>query len=831
MRNSDRFTERARKAIALAQESASELGHSYVGTEHILLGIAREGEGLGAKVLRDNGMDDKLVSELIERFVGRGVPGTPAQGLTPRAKRVIELALADANRLGHNYVGTEHLLMGILREPDSSAARLITSLGIDLNSLYTDLMAVFGNPESRPRAAQGAARSNARRSAGSTKTLDEYGRDLTELAEKGALDPVIGRENEITRVIQILSRRTKNNPVLIGEPGVGKTAVVEGLAQKIASGDVPDDLLGKRVVSLDLTGMLAGTKYRGDFEERVKGVLADVQKAGDVILFIDELHSIIGAGGAEGAIDAANILKPALSRGEIQVVGATTLNEYRKYIEKDAALERRFQPVTVNEPTIEESIEIIRGLRDKYEAHHKLKISDEAIDAAVNLSSRYINDRFLPDKAIDLMDEAASRVRMRSRTMPAEIQTIEKRVNALQSEKESAIQAQDFEQAALLRDREKEQRAELEKARDEWEQKRGGARGCVTAEDIAEVVSGWTGVPVTSLTEDESTRLMKMEEILHKRVVGQDEAVSAVARAIRRGRVGLKDPKRPIGSFLFLGPTGVGKTELCKALAEAVFGDENAMIRIDMSEFMEKHTVSKLIGSPPGYVGYDEGGQLTEKVRRKPYSVILFDEIEKAHEDVFNIMLQIMDDGVLTDSQGRHVNFKNTIIVMTSNVGAKNIVDAKKPLGFTHDGEDGRVKSPEEIRELVMGDLRRTFRPEFLNRIDDIIVFHQLTREDIREIATNMLATVEKRIAGLGVTLTVTDEALDKLAGKGFDPVYGARPLRRVIQTDIEDNVAELVLTGTLKSGDKAEARVEDGKIVIVKAGSEPAQGEGKKAE
>ena len=831
MRNSDRFTERARKAIALAQESASELGHSYVGTEHILLGIAREGEGLGAKVLRDNGVDDKLVSELIERFVGRGVPGTPAQGLTPRAKRVIELALADANRLGHNYVGTEHLLMGILREPDSSAARLITSLGIDLNSLYTDLMAVFGNPESRPRAAQGAARSNARRSAGSTKTLDEYGRDLTELAEKGALDPVIGRENEITRVIQILSRRTKNNPVLIGEPGVGKTAVVEGLAQKIASGDVPDDLLGKLVVSLDLTGMLAGTKYRGDFEERVKGVLADVQKAGDVILFIDELHTIIGAGGAEGAIDAANILKPALSRGEIQVVGATTLNEYRKYIEKDAALERRFQPVTVNEPTIEESIEIIRGLRDKYEAHHKLKISDEAIDAAVNLSSRYINDRFLPDKAIDLMDEAASRVRMRSRTMPAEIQTIEKRVNALQSEKESAIQAQDFEQAALLRDREKEQRAELEKARDEWEQKRGGARGCVTAEDIAEVVSGWTGVPVTSLTEDESTRLMKMEEILHKRVVGQDEAVSAVARAIRRGRVGLKDPKRPIGSFLFLGPTGVGKTELCKALAEAVFGDENAMIRIDMSEFMEKHTVSKLIGSPPGYVGYDEGGQLTEKVRRKPYSVILFDEIEKAHEDVFNIMLQIMDDGVLTDSQGRHVNFKNTIIVMTSNVGAKNIVDAKKPLGFTHDGEDDRVKSPEEIRELVMGDLRRTFRPEFLNRIDDIIVFHQLTREDIREIATNMLATVEKRIAGLGVTLTVTDEALDKLAGKGFDPVYGARPLRRVIQTDIEDNVAELVLTGTLKSGDKAEARVEDGKIVIVKAGSEPAQGEGKKAE
>ncbi len=826
MRNSDRFTERAKKAIALAQESASELGHSYVGTEHILLGIAREGEGLGAKVLRDSGMDDKLITELIERFVGRGVPGTPAQGLTPRAKRVIELAIADANRLGHNYVGTEHLLMGILREPESSAARLITSLGIDLNRIYTDLMAVFGNPESRPRAAQGAQRTAARRSAGSTKTLDQYSRDLTELAEKGALDPGIGREKEIARVIQILSRRTKNNPVLIGEPGVGKTAVAEGLAQKVASGDVPDDLLGKRIVSLDLTGMLAGTKYRGDFEERIKGVLAEVQKAGDVILFIDELHTIIGAGAAEGAIDAANIIKPALGRGEIQVIGATTLNEYRKYIEKDAALERRFQPVTVDEPTVEQSIEIIRGLRDKYEAHHKLKISDEAIEAAVKMSSRYINDRFLPDKAIDLMDEAASRVRMKSRTVPNDLQVIENRVKALESEKESAIQAQDFEQAALLRDREKEQRAELDKARAEWERSIGGERGCVTAEDIAEVVSGWTGVPVTSLTEDESARLMNMEKILHERVIGQDEAVSAVSRAIRRGRVGLKDPKRPIGSFLFLGPTGVGKTELCKALAEAVFGDENAMIRIDMSEFMEKHTVSKLIGSPPGYVGYDEGGQLTEKVRRKPYSVILFDEIEKAHEDVFNIMLQIMEDGLLTDSQGRHVNFKNTIIVMTSNVGAKNIIEGKKQLGFTHDGEADKVRSSDEIRELVMGDLRRTFKPEFLNRIDDIIVFNQLTRENIRDIAANMLRTVEKRIADLGIELSVSDEALDKLADKGFDPVYGARPLRRAIQTAIEDGTAERLLSGELKSGDKAEAVVEDGRIVIKKA-----EGEQPKAE
>ena len=822
MRNSDRFTEKAKKAIALAQESASELGHSYVGTEHILLGITREGEGLGAKVLRDAGMDDKLVTELIERFVGRGTPGTPAQGLTPRAKRVIELAMADAARLGHNYVGTEHLLMGILREPDSSAARLITSVGIDLNRLYTDLMNVFGNPESRARASQGAGQQRQRRSSGSTKTLDQYSRDLTAMAEKGALDPVIGRDKEIARVIQILSRRSKNNPVLIGEPGVGKTAVAEGLAQKVASGDVPEDLRGKRIVSLDLTGMLAGTKYRGDFEERIKSVLEEVQKAGDVILFIDELHTIIGAGGAEGAIDAANILKPALSRGEIQVIGATTLNEYRKYIEKDAALERRFQPVTVNEPTIEQSIAIIRGLRDKYEAHHKLKISDEAIEAAVKMSSRYINDRFLPDKAIDLVDEAASRVRMKSHTAPDELQTIEKRVEAIVSEKEAAIAAQDFEQAALLRDREKEQRAELEKARSEWESKRGGARGCVTAEDIAEVVSGWTGVPVTSLTEDESSRLMKMEEILHKRVIGQDEAVSAVSRAIRRGRVGLKDPKRPIGSFLFLGPTGVGKTELCKALAEAVFGDENAMIRIDMSEFMEKHTVSKLIGSPPGYVGYDEGGQLTEKVRRKPYSVILFDEIEKAHEDVFNIMLQIMEDGLLTDSQGRHVNFKNTIIVMTSNVGAKNITESKRQLGFSHEsGEDGKVRDAAEIRELVMGDLRRTFKPEFLNRIDDIIVFHQLTKENIRAIAQSMLSTVCKRIADLGITLTVTDEALDKLADQGFDPIYGARPLRRAIQTAIEDTTAEELLTGTLKSGDRAEARVADGKIVIVKTEAE----------
>jgi ATP-dependent Clp protease ATP-binding subunit ClpC len=823
MRNGDRFTERAKTAITKAQEAAAELGHSYVGTEHLLLGLAKEGEGLGARVLRENGLDEALLTELVEKFVGRGTVGMPPQGLTPRAKRVIELAAMDASRLGHNYVGTEHLLMGILREPESAGARIIMSTGADLNKLYTDIMNVFGNPDYqtsfRPTAAAGApagGRQSGRKS--DTKTLDQFSRDLTELARAGQLDPVIGRDEEIQRVIQILSRRSKNNPVLIGEPGVGKTAVAEGLAQRVAAGDVPENLRDKRIVSLDLTGMLAGTKYRGDFEERIKAALDEVKKVGNVVLFIDELHTIVGAGAAEGAIDAANIIKPALGRGEIQMIGATTLNEYRKYIEKDAALERRFQPVMVDEPTEEESIQILHGLRDRYEAHHKLKITDEAIEAAVKMSSRYINDRYLPDKAIDLVDEAASRVRMESLTPPPDLKAIEARINALASEKEAAIRAQDFEQAAQIRDREREQREELEKARKEWEKGRTGTRGSVTKEDIAAVVAGWTGIPVTSLTEDESQRLLKMEDVLHQRVVGQNEAVSAVSRAIRRGRVGLKDPKRPVGSFLFLGPTGVGKTELCKALAEAVFGDENAMIRVDMSEFMEKHTVSKLIGSPPGYVGYDEGGQLTEKVRRKPYSVILFDEIEKAHEDVFNIMLQIMDDGRLTDSQGRHVDFKNTIIVMTSNVGAKNITENRTKLGFSHEeGKDGTIHSDEEIRSLVMADLRRTFRPEFLNRIDDIIVFHQLKREDIRRIAGNMLKIVGERVEGLGVTLSVTDEALDKLSEKGFDPVYGARPLRRTIQTEIEDQVAEKLLDGTFKTGDKVRATVRDDKIALEK--------------
>ncbi|MDO4749852.1 MAG: ATP-dependent Clp protease ATP-binding subunit [Eubacteriales bacterium] len=812
MRNADRFTEKAKKALANAQETASELGHSFVGSEHILLGIVRESEGLGARVLRENGLDAEFLTEVVEKVIGRGAPGAPVQGLTPNAKAVIERAVADANHLRHSYVGTEHLLMGILRDPNCGASRLMTHTGADLNKLYTEVVNVFRDPgysSSGPR--QPVGRASARRA--DTKTLDQYSRDLTAAAEQGELDPVIGRDREISRVIQILSRRTKNNPVLIGEPGVGKTAVAEGLAQRVAAGDVPEDLQNKRIVSLDLTGMLAGTKYRGDFEERIRGVLEEVKKAGDCVLFIDELHTIIGAGAAEGAIDAANIIKPALGRGEIQVIGATTLNEYRKYIEKDAALERRFQPVMVAEPTEEESIAIIRGLRDRYEAHHRLEITDEALKAAVQLSARYINDRYLPDKAIDLMDEAASRVRMETMTEPEELKAFEARIHALAVEKEEAIKAQDFEQAAVLRDREREQCEELNKARSAWSRNREGKRGSVTAEDIAAVVSGWTGVPVTSLTEDESARLLRMEEVLHRRVIGQDEAVSAVSRAIRRGRVGLKDPKRPIGSFLFLGPTGVGKTELCKALAEAVFGDENAMIRVDMSEYMEKHTVSKLIGSPPGYVGYEEGGQLTEQIRRKPYSVVLFDEIEKAHEDVFNILLQVMDDGRLTDSQGRHVDFRNTILVMTSNVGARSITEKRTSLGFRDEASED--KSHEDIRNRVMEDLRRTFRPEFLNRIDETIVFRQLTKENIRQIASNMLRTVSERVQSLGVRLEVTDEALDKLAEIGFDPVYGARPLRRSIQNAVEDTVAEKLLDGSLHAGGTILALVRDGKLVL----------------
>lgn len=818
MKNSDKFTEKARSAISGAQQAAEEMGHSYVGTEHLLLGIAREGEGLGARMLVRSGLDAQTITEFIEKCVGRGTPGLPVQGLTPRAKRVIELAMNDAVQLGHSYVGTEHLLMGILREPESAGARIITSAGGDLNRIYTDIMGVFGTPEYHPRSQSVVQTQN--RTAGrksDTKTLDQYGRDMTDMAKKGRIDPVIGREKEIRRVIQILSRRTKNNPVLIGEPGVGKTSVAEGLALRVAASDVPEDLRGKRIFSLDLSLMLAGTKYRGDFEDRIKNVLREVERAGDVILFIDELHTIVGAGAAEGAIDASNIIKPALGRSEIQVIGATTLDEYRRHIEKDAALERRFQPVMVEEPTKEESIRIITGIRDRYEAHHKLKITDEAIEAAVRLSSRYISDRYLPDKAIDLIDEAASSVRMVSLTPPSELQETEKNLNALSLEKEEAVRSQDFERAAALRDRENRLRLALKTAREEWDEDRAG-RGEVGPEDIASVVSAWTGVPLSSLNASEQEKLLNMEQQLHQRVVGQNEAVSAVSRAIRRGRVGLKDPNRPVGSFLFCGPTGVGKTELCRALAETVFGTENAIIRLDMSEYMEKHAVSKLIGSPPGYVGYDEGGQLTERVRRHPYSVVLFDELEKAHEDVFNILLQIMEDGTLTDSRGRHVDFRNTIIVMTSNIGAKNITEKRTSVGF-RETDNIPGYSHEEIRKLVMEDMKKKFKPEFLNRVDELIVFRKLEKDDMRLIAKRMLSKVSERAAGLGVTLEISEAAAEKLAQKGFDPAYGARPLRRAIQTQVEDPIAEKLLDNTISSGDRVELIVcgDDLKLVTAR--------------
>ena len=814
--NENRFTERAQKAFQLAQAAAAELGHGYVGTEHLLLGLAREGEGVAARALNDAGLDADTIRESIVNLVGQDEPlEAPAQGLTPRTKRIIEIAVHLAARMGHSYVGTEHLLMGILREGEGVAARILLETGVEPNRFFNHILSLIGGEAAGPEEDPVGKGGRPAGKRGSTKTLDQFTQDLTAKAAEGALDPVIGRDEEIARVIQILSRRTKNNPCLIGEPGVGKTAVVEGLAQRIQSGDVPDTLAGKRLLALDLSGMIAGTKYRGEFEERIKQAMDEIKKAGDVILFIDELHMIIGAGSAEGAVDAANIIKPALGRGEIQVIGATTLNEYRKYIEKDAALERRFQPVTVGEPTPEEAEQILFGLRDRYEAHHKLNITDEAIHAAVELSRRYINDRYLPDKAIDLIDEAASRVRMQSLTAPPDLKGLEDEVKRLAAEKEEAVRSQDFEQAATLRDREKELQEKIREQREAWKNASGEKHGKVTVDDVAAVVAGWTGIPVTQLTEAEADRLLHLEEVLHKRIVGQDEAVRAVAKAIRRGRVGLKDPKRPIGSFLFLGPTGVGKTELCRALAEAMFGDENAMIRIDMSEYMERHTVSRLIGSPPGYVGHEEGGQLTEKVRRKPYSVVLFDEMEKAHEDVWSILLQIMEDGRLTDSQGRRVDFKNTIIVMTSNVGARHITDQNRPLGFADDDENADERSYETIRAAVMDDVKRIFRPEFLNRIDDIIVFHPLSKENIRAIAERLLAQSGKRMEAMQVTLKADDAALDALVETGFDPVYGARPLRRAIQSGVEDAVAEALLDGSLKAGDTALVTAENGKLTV----------------
>ena len=810
----NKFTPRAEEALRLSQEAAEELGHGYVGSEHLLLGLIREEEGTAHRVLSEFGVTDEMVCSVLQRSVGKGVSGTaPSQGLTPRARSVVELAVSESARMGSSAIGTAHLLMGILREGGNMGLRILRTVGVDPNRMYS---AILKKAESSPKAAAGYVSSREAEKKG--KTLAEYTRDLTEAARSGKLDPVIGRDKEIQRVIQILSRRTKNNPVLIGEPGVGKTAIAEGLAERIAAGDVPEELLDKRILSLDLSGMVAGTKYRGEFEERIKNTLNEVKKDGNIILFIDELHTIVGAGSAEGAVDAANILKPALSRGEIRVIGATTLNEYRKYIEKDAALERRFQPVTVGEPTPQATLDILKGLRDKYEAHHKLSITDEALEAAVQLSKRYIGDRFLPDKAIDLMDEAASQVRMAAESSSPDLKALEEKITALHREKNDAIAAQDFEKAAQLRDIEKDYQEQVDIERENWRKSMSQNRGTVTADDVAKVVAGWTGIPVTRLTEDESMRLLKLEEKLHQRVVGQDDAVTAVAKAIRRSRVGLKDPKRPIGSFLFLGPTGVGKTELCKTLAEAMFGDENAMVRIDMSEYMEKHTVSRLIGSPPGYVGHEEGGQLTEKVRRKPYSVVLFDEIEKAHEDVWNILLQILEDGIVTDSQGRKVDFKNTVIVMTSNVGARNITADAAKLGF--DGKEKDEKESEEarfarIREAVMADLKHTFRPEFLNRIDEIIVFRQLTQENIAEIARRMLAVTGKRMAQQGITLAMDNDAVSALAKDGFDPQYGARPLRRAIQSQVEDAVAEQMLEGKLRSGDTAHIRLRDGKVVI----------------
>ena len=815
----NKFTPTAEEALQLAQEAAGELGHGYMGTEHLLLGLMREDEGLAHTVLTEAGLTDDLLTEMIRKAAGSRPAdnSSSAQNLSPRTKHVLEIAMEDAIRGGYAYIGTEHLLAGILREGNNMAVRILRSAGVDARQLYTALM----NKLSVASHAQSSSTPDAGGSEGSgkNKTLSEFTHDLTADARTGKLDPVIGRDKEIKRVIQILSRRSKNNPCLIGEPGVGKTAIAEGLARKIAEGKVPEKLLDKKLLSLDLTGMVAGAKYRGEFEDRIKKVMQEAKKDGNIILFIDELHTIVGTGSAEGAVDAANILKPALSRGEIQVVGATTLNEYRKYIEKDAALERRFQPVTVGEPSQEATLEILKGLREKYEQYHGLHITDEALKAAVELSARYINDRFLPDKAIDLMDEAASRVQMEEEEPSEELTSLEEKLNALAVDKEAAIAAQDFEKAAQLRDTEKDYKKQLETERNK-RRKNNKEHRDVTEEDIAAVVSDWTGVPVTRLTEDESQRLLHMEDTLHKRVVGQDEAVKAVARSIRRGRVGLKDPKRPIGSFLFLGPTGVGKTELCKSLAEAMFGDENAMIRIDMSEYMERHTVSRLVGSPPGYVGHDEGGQLTEKVRRKPYSVVLFDEIEKAHEDVWNIMLQILDDGRITDSQGRTVDFKNTVIVMTSNIGAKALTDAGAKLGFeTGDkkAEADADKAYEQAKKTVLEELRRTFRPEFLNRIDDIIVFRALTEQDIEEVARRMLKTVENRMESMGIHLDASEEAVKELAREGFDPKYGARPLRRAIQNKVEDAVAERMLDGTLNTGDTAKLAVEDDKLVVTK--------------
>ena len=812
------FTEKANKALNLAIESAEEMRHNYVGTEHILYGLVKEGSGVAATALNECGVTEDALREKLESINGTMslVEITP-DDFTPRTKRVLRAAVIISSKTGYTYVGTEHLLLAILSESDSYAVAFLEELGVSVERLAQAVSkGMQGGADDGFGGFENESAPNGSQKGGSA--LDKFGRDLTQAAKNGEIDPVIGREKEIQRVIQILSRRTKNNPVLIGEPGVGKTAVAEGLALEIAKGNVPEILKDKRVVSLDLTGMVAGAKYRGDFEERIKAAIDEVKKSKNTILFIDELHTIVGAGAAEGSADAANILKPSLARGDFQVIGATTLNEYRKYIEKDAALERRFQPVKVGEPTPEQAVQILKGLRDSYEAHHKVKITDEAINAAVTLSSRYIADRYLPDKAIDLIDEGASKVRLASLTSPDNVKELEDEIADYEKEKASAINEQDFERAARLRDEQKELQTKLDDAKKKWQEQQKGNSGEVTAEDIAKIVSEWTGIPVVQLTKEESERLLNMENVLHERVIGQSEAVTAIAKAIRRGRVGLKDPKRPVGSFIFLGPTGVGKTELCKALAEAMFGDENAMLRLDMSEYMEKHTVSKLIGSPPGYVGFEEGGQLTEKVRRKPYSVVLFDEIEKAHPDVFNMLLQILEDGRLTDSQGRTVDFKNTIIIMTSNVGARLITEKQSSLGFNSENENAEKSEKKDIKELVTGELRKVFRPEFLNRVDDIIVFNKLNKDEIKQIAVKMLKTLENRLDKMNIKISFTDNAVSEIADKGFDENYGARPLRRAIQNEIEDPLSEQMLEGKVKDGAVVTCDFADGQFTFTTA-------------
>lgn len=804
-----RFTERAQKVLALAQEEAVRLGHNNIGTEHILLGLIREGEGIAAKALTGLGLGLEKIQDEVETLIGRGQEQPSSIAYTPRAKKVIELSMDEARKLGHTYVGTEHILLGLIREGEGVAARVLNNLGISLNKARQQVLQLLGSSEAI--SSHHGTQTNV-----NTPTLDSLARDLTVSAKEGNLDPVIGRSKEIERVIQVLSRRTKNNPVLIGEPGVGKTAIAEGLAQKIINNEIPETLRDKRVMTLDMGSVVAGTKYRGEFEDRLKKIMDEIRQAGNIILFIDELHTLIGAGGAEGAIDASNILKPALARGELQCIGATTLDEYRKYIEKDAALERRFQPITVDQPSVEEAIQILHGLRDRYEAHHRVKITDEAIEQAVKLSDRYITDRFLPDKAIDLIDEAGSKVRLNSYTAPPNLKELESRLEDIRKEKDAAVQSQEFEKAAALRDTEQKIREELDVTKNQWKEKQGRTDSEVTPEDIAHVVAIWTGIPVNKLKEEETERLLNMEGILHERVIGQEEAVKAVSRAIRRARAGLKDPKRPMGSFIFLGPTGVGKTELARALAEAMFGDENAVVRIDMSEYMEKHSTARLVGAPPGYVGYEEGGQLTEKVRRKPYSVVLLDEIEKAHPEVFNILLQVLEDGRLTDSKGRVVDFRNTLIILTSNVGAEAIKRSTR-LGFTAVSD---IKGDyDDMKGKVMEELKRSFRPEFLNRIDETIVFHSLEKTHIGQIVTLMSEELRKRLNEYDVDFILTDEAKAFLAKEGFDPAYGARPLRRAIQKHIEDRLSEELLTGNVKKGDLITIDEEDGKLSVVKTG------------